>query len=246
MVFLRSIFLGMISLLMQAAAFADTHFIPVDPTGLPYHIIVSSVMIDNNCAPDSTEIGIFCDSLCVGASVYTGNCNTTDVVVWEEVPLGDLPGFSEGDAITYRVWIPANDQGMEYIPEVSYQSGDGTFGYGSFTTVTLSVADPTIFADDVSVVTPGDFILEANYPNPFNTKTNIRYVLLNDSHVRIMIYDLLGQLISTLINKDQTSGAKMVQWDGTNHQGYSVSSGMYFYRIESEKQSETRKLMLLN
>ena len=92
---------------------------------------------------------------------------------------------------------------------------------------------------------PELFTIHQNYPNPFNPVTNLSYDLLEDSFVLINIYDLRGNVVNKLVNKNQNSGSKSVQWDATNDQGESVSAGVYLYKIQAGDFSQTKKMVLL-
>jgi hypothetical protein len=87
---------------------------------------------------------------------------------------------------------------------------------------------------------PQEFVLHQNYPNPFNPSTTISYSVPRGEHVRILIYDVLGREIATLVDGPHTAGTHSVVWNATG-----VSSGMYFYRLQSNSFSQTRKLMFL-
>jgi hypothetical protein len=98
---------------------------------------------------------------------------------------------------------------------------------------------------------PGDrrpigYRLEQNYPNPFNAATTIMYFLDHPGDVTIKIYNIRGELIGLLLNKQFTSaGPHYVVWDGSNERGTRVSSGIYFYQLNINKSSETKKMLLL-
>jgi hypothetical protein len=79
-----------------------------------------------------------------------------------------------------------------------------------------------------------------NYPNPFNPSTTIRYALPHKSAVQLTVFNTLGQQVAVLQNGEQEAGYHDVRFDGTN-----LSSGVYFYRIQSGDFVETRKLILL-
>jgi carboxypeptidase T len=87
---------------------------------------------------------------------------------------------------------------------------------------------------------PNKFALEQNYPNPFNPTTQINYSITKEGLVKIAIYDLLGREIRTLVNDVKTPGFYAVDFDGTN-----LSSGMYFYRMESGNFIDTKKMTLI-
>jgi GH35 family endo-1,4-beta-xylanase len=85
-----------------------------------------------------------------------------------------------------------------------------------------------------------EFRLAQNYPNPFNPTTIIRFEIPHNSYASIKIFNSLGQLVVTLIDNVIASGEHSVEWNALN-----VPSGIYFYRLQTEKYSETKKLLLL-
>jgi C1A family cysteine protease len=92
---------------------------------------------------------------------------------------------------------------------------------------------------------PEGFALAQNFPNPFNSSTTIRFALQQPSRVTLKIYNLLGEEINTLVESDETTGWKSVDWNGTDRFGRAVNSGVYVYRLEIEGKVLSRKLMVL-
>ena len=92
---------------------------------------------------------------------------------------------------------------------------------------------------------PDVFALHQNYPNPFNPVTTIRYDVPEQSNVRVDIYNVLGQKVAELVNTTHQPGFYAVSWDGTNMTGSALGSGMYFYRIDAEKFTAVKKLLLV-
>jgi uncharacterized lipoprotein YddW (UPF0748 family) len=92
---------------------------------------------------------------------------------------------------------------------------------------------------------PTEFDLRQNSPNPFNPVTQIRYTLPQLTNVQLMIYDILGREVRTLVNSEQPAGAYRIEWNGTDTYGLQVSSGMYIYRIVAGEFVQTKKMMLL-
>ncbi|MBD3291269.1 T9SS type A sorting domain-containing protein [candidate division KSB1 bacterium] len=92
---------------------------------------------------------------------------------------------------------------------------------------------------------PSSFSLKQNYPNPFNPATSINYTLNKDIHVKLSVYNILGQKIKTLVDKQQSAGQHMVQWDGKNDIGNQVSTGVYMYKLEAGDYTKTLKMLLL-
>ncbi|OGC77091.1 MAG: hypothetical protein A2Z27_01630 [candidate division Zixibacteria bacterium RBG_16_50_21] len=83
------------------------------------------------------------------------------------------------------------------------------------------------------------------YPNPFNASTQISYSLPEDSYVKLELFNILGQKVTTLINESQLAGARTVIWDGTNQSGQKVSSGVYFARLSTVRGQSVLKMSLL-
>ena len=92
---------------------------------------------------------------------------------------------------------------------------------------------------------PVYFNVFQNFPNPFNPITTLKYDLPEDSFVDITIYDMLGNVVNNLVNRNQRRGYKSVQWNATNDQGQPVSTGVYLYRIEAGDYRQTKKMILL-
>ena len=93
---------------------------------------------------------------------------------------------------------------------------------------------------------PEAFALANNYPNPFNPATTIKYALPQAADVGLTVYNVVGQSVRTLVAEHQSAGRYVVEWDATNDNGHSLSSGMYFYRLEAGGEFlEVKKMLLL-
>ncbi len=89
------------------------------------------------------------------------------------------------------------------------------------------------------------FNLLQNYPNPFNPKTAIDFQIAKESKVSVVVYNLMGQKIRTLVEKNKQSGNYTVIWDGKNDFGVAVASGVYLYNLKAGKFSDIKKMILL-
>jgi arabinogalactan endo-1,4-beta-galactosidase len=89
------------------------------------------------------------------------------------------------------------------------------------------------------------FHLYQNYPNPFNSTTTINYEIQNHSYVVLKIYDLLGQMVGTLVNEYQSAGRYSVAWNGSEEDGQSLSSGLYIYSLQINDTRQWKKMLLL-
>ncbi|MBN1351574.1 T9SS type A sorting domain-containing protein [candidate division KSB1 bacterium] len=105
-------------------------------------------------------------------------------------------------------------------------------------------AQTAVTKEEISPVSQ-QFILYDNYPNPFNAQTIIEYQLPHAGGVKLMVYNLLGQEIKTIIDRNLEAGRFNLIWDGKDNLGQVVPSGVYFYRIQAEGFVETKKMLLL-
>jgi len=92
---------------------------------------------------------------------------------------------------------------------------------------------------------PTEFALAQNYPNPFNPTTEINFDLPKNAHVELNVFNILGQSVTTLVSGEMPAGSHQVSWNGTDSDGGSVASGIYFYRISAGDYSSSKKMMLL-
>lgn len=92
---------------------------------------------------------------------------------------------------------------------------------------------------------PAEFVLQQNYPNPFNPETTIPFALPAPGKVQLVIYDLLGQEVRTLVSGDYSAGNHSIAWDTTDQNSVPVSSGVYFYRLEVNDQVMVKKMTLM-
>ena len=134
------------------------------------------------------------------------------------------------------------------IIEIGWQDHDGKAPALVLTEVVFdegriaAVIEPTPIR---SQAFPSQYTLGQNYPNPFNPDTEIKYGLAAGGPVRLVIYNLLGQEVRTLVDGVQAAGYYQVLWDGRNQRGRTVGSGVYLYRITAGDYSESRRMVLL-
>ena len=168
----------------------------------------------------------------------TSNCNglSDDCI--------DLTGvdFGECEVALGIGWVNSN---CEYISGCDLIVDSVDYSEATFSSMDSCLQTCMSLNDDNDFLYPRSYNLHNNYPNPFNPFTTIRYDLPEASHVRVTVYDMLGNVINNLVSINQSSGYKSVQWDATNNQGQPVSAGVYFYSIEARDFRQTKKMILL-
>ena len=107
------------------------------------------------------------------------------------------------------------------------------------------VIEESVSSSVFSEMAPSETGLLANYPNPFNPATTIRYVLPEQAEVHITVYNMLGQQVRALVNQQDSPGEHEVVWDGCDDSGHPVSSGLYLYRMTAGDFTQSRKMLLL-
>jgi hypothetical protein len=125
------------------------------------------------------------------------------------------------------------------------QVGATKKGYAGFWNPWVVEMTPVEWEEDDQAQLPKEFDLRQNYPNPFNPTTVIQYALPKASFVKIQIYNILGQNVRDLVDEQQNSGYKTIQWNGKDDDGNEVSSGIYFYRIEAGNFVKCKKMTVL-
>ncbi|MCP4705370.1 MAG: T9SS type A sorting domain-containing protein [candidate division Zixibacteria bacterium] len=109
----------------------------------------------------------------------------------------------------------------------------------------MALKKSTDITHQISDELPNDFTLNQNFPNPFNPSTVIQFSLPRLSKVEIEVYNILGQTVRNLVNEEKPAGQYQVIWNGLDNSGKAVSSGMYFYKINTDSFSSSKKMILL-
>ncbi|HLP17407.1 MAG TPA: FlgD immunoglobulin-like domain containing protein [Bacteroidota bacterium] len=169
------------------------------------------------------------------ASVYVKNLIKKDSVQMFVSSVTDLPGAAE------PTW-PVNAVGVVSQYSSSAVPNDG---YELMPRSMSDIKAITITDVAASAALPTTFELMNNYPNPFNPSTVIRFALPQQSVARLIVYDLLGREVRTLVNGMTNAGYFETTWNGRNNAGVQVSSGIYIYRMEAGSFISSKKMMLL-
>lgn len=176
------------------------------------------------------------DTIGIGALAVVGGLPAGFDAVAFSITIGPIPAEHEGKTICLDSC---------FYPPVGYwvlSGSNGSFGWDGphcFTLVTLTdVAD----GDDGL---PKAFSLSQNYPNPFNPSTEILFDVPTRSHVRVSVYNILGQKVKSLVDEELPPGKYSRTWDGTGDTGQALSTGVYLYKMESRDFRQSKKMILI-
>jgi len=97
-----------------------------------------------------------------------------------------------------------------------------------------------VTVNNISTETPSKYSLSQNYPNPFNPTTNIKFSIVNSGEVKLVVYDIQGREVQTLVNESLKPGTYEAAFDAS-----SLNSGVYFYKLITNTFSETKKMLLI-
>jgi hypothetical protein len=154
---------------------------------------------------------------------------------------GEVEVMPIGETLTIKYDIILNaGEGLNWALKATSGEEYILKGMGEITTPT---AERFILSKKPSL--PTSFMLYQNFPNPFNPITTLKYDLPEDNFVMLTVYDMLGRVVVQLVNTTQDAGFKLVQWDGSDSMGRTVSAGVYLYQIRAGKFVKTRKMVLL-
>ena len=149
---------------------------------------------------------------------------TQDDNSWES--LGFVPGFGTTTEPKTYSFVDEDVTIGSYKYQLKQIDFDGSFEYSNIVEVTVGI--------------PTEYLLEQNFPNPFNPTTTIKYDLSDVSQVSVIIYDILGRKVKDLVNEKQDAGRYEIQFDASN-----LASGIYLYQIRAGSFVSTKKMILL-
>ena len=142
------------------------------------------------------------------------------------VNVGFVSGKGTTTEKTFYSYSDKNEKPGTYLYRLKQIDFDGTFSYSN--------------EIEVEVTGPKDFALYQNYPNPFNPSTTIKFALPVKTNLSLSVYNTLGEKVAEIFNGELEEGYHEMMFNASG-----LSSGIYFYKIESENYSATKKLMLL-
>jgi hypothetical protein len=201
------------------------------------------------------------------ATIKAGFGEPKDGIYKIDLPTGDATLIGETGFNVATNALAFDENGVMYGiigtgPQVSdlftidVNTGEGTLvgSVGLMALTGLAFAETGVIndvqEDENNNTVPTDFALSQNYPNPFNPSTSIEFSVPVNSDVTIRIYNLLGQVVTTLVNEEVSAGHYSTVWNGADDNGFQVSSGIYFYEMKANGNngtaySQMKKMILL-
>ncbi len=146
------------------------------------------------------------------------------------------------------VQLPEEAIGQEYVQllwryyytGIQFDEQSGQRSQMAITNITINTGDQTVAVEGSSENIPDEYLLHQNYPNPFNPTTQLRFELHEAAHVELSIYDMLGRLVTQLINEDMEAGIHTLSFDASH-----LPSGVYIYRFQAGEYAKSRRMLYL-
>ena len=124
--------------------------------------------------------------------------------------------------------------------QLTYDSSNQHIGTIYFDDVRTASFSPTDVEEEIGTIAPTEFTLQQNYPNPFNPSTQIKFSVPQASNVKLIVTDILGKEVATLVNDNLNAGNYSANFDASN-----ISSGVYFYTLITDNFKQSRKMILM-
>jgi len=202
-------------------------------TGLPFLILLETASLSVFGFTQGDEIAAFDGSLCVGAIRMT-DAAWQVLPAWKAFPNYELPGFTHGNLIKLKAWDRESNREYNLVTKFQGENGD------RFGLLAMTVGRVSSIGLPEPAGTPTQFALCQNYPNPFNAATEISYSMPYSGKVNLLVFNLLGQEVTVLVDELQEAGVYKVRFDATN-----LPSGIYFYKLTTQSYSDCRKMVLM-
>ena len=239
---------------------------PYTGEGTYIHEEIRSPVIDLMTTADGMQVPQDYDVILLQADIYFDmDLNSQVFFVWRARGVGDACDIWDwSSAPLYGPLKQWRRITLDITPYIASGATGVQVGLGPRnlcprycgTTVYIPCETQSPMIDNVRIVVVGDSIatgadsppqptaLGQNYPNPFNPSTTIAFTLAEPGYATIEIFDVGGRRIRTLVSQTYGAGSHVAGWDGRDHLGREVASGIYFYRLIAGGASESRKMVL--
>lgn len=210
----------------------------IDRSDYQYNMTLTAILnvVDAECRDANTLIGAFVDGQCRGMTRPVYLAGLDRYLAFIMIHSNNVAG----ETVDFQAFVPDAGAVYDIAEKVSYEA-DAALA----TVRSPLVLNADKIAYEIKDILPETFRLSQNYPNPFNPITVIEYSLPEQSHVKIEVFNILGQKVKKLIDEPSSAGYYRIEWDGTDSDGKQVSTGIYFYRMQAGDSIKTKKMMIL-
>lgn len=224
----------------------------VDVTGPSYQILLDEIrtlygpdyLVLENETVSTNETYVASKKITAGPTFTLASSASVDLRAGDRIVLRDGFHAESGSEMHAYIGTALEPTPMTVSPTLLASKSDASTTSPSDDATTASDASDAAASAKTSALTPNvpdAFALNGNYPNPFRGQTTLRYALPEDTRVTLTVYNLLGQRVSTLIDKRQPAGTHTLQWDAGRQ-----ASGTYLVRMQAGSEFQaTRKMMLV-
>jgi len=203
------------SLMVVPITMTIDNAVPVELVSFNAEMVDGNVVLNWSTATETNNNGF---------EIEKASSSTTPLQEWKNV--GIVSGTGTTTERTFYSYTEKNEKSGTYLYRLKQTDFDGTFSYSN--------------EIEVEVSAPRDFALYQNYPNPFNPSTTIKFALPYKTNLSLNVYNTLGEKVAEIFNGELEEGYHEMMFNASG-----LSSGIYFYKIESENYSAAKKLMLL-
>ena len=201
--------------------------------GAPLTTITVTATLDGKALAEDATVRLAIDQASTATRDLDYSALFTPMI---EIAAGSITGTVNFHVLPVADNLEEGDEIIRLIGTIDGLEGDE---------VAITISDPGAAKAAVQTL-PEAFALADNFPNPFNPATTIKYALPQAADVELTVYNVVGQPVRTLVAEHQSAGRYVVEWDATNDSGHSLSSGLYFYRLQAGGEFlEAKKMLLL-
>lgn len=218
------------------------------------YLTIDSVSFQGTLIPDKTSGVSFVDeekrtvrisyipSIQSGSSVIPSFSDPNGLLarIYFSIDINTTNSFIPIDSMNIDSLITLVDPPVHYWQRIEFSDATGQYYYLPDYIPGGIIVSGSTDVEDIASGLPSEFSLSQNYPNPFNPSTAIEFALPKAGHVELTVFNVLGQIVTTLLDRQMAAGSHKIEFDASN-----MPSGIYFYRLNHSEGSTTKKMILV-
>jgi len=212
-------------------------FIAIEQSQVQAGYFFTNVTLNGSPVDDDDWVGAFYGSICVGVRLWdTTQCGggTCEVVIMGYDGTVDTDGYCNiGDAVTFKIYDASDNIYHDATP-----SEDIPWSINGYNLIDHLIAEN--LHTNTGLLFPDNYTISNIYPNPFNPVTNIDYSISENAAIKLVVYNIHGRQIQTLVQGLQTAGYHSINWNASNY-----PSGVYFIQLDGGEFSQTQRVVLI-